>query len=136
MPTNTVVTGHVDSRSIAIGAPPEAVLAVLADARRLPEWAPAFAQAVRPDGEDWIVDTGAGELAVRLRVVPEAGVVDLTRPSDASLGARMRVLPNGAGSAFVFTIIFPPGTPPEAVDAQMATIEEELRTVRALAEAG
>jgi hypothetical protein len=135
MQTTTSTLGHVDSRSIAIAAPPDAVLAILADARRLPEWAPRFAQAVRPDGEDWIVDTGAGDLRMRVREARELGVVDLTRPSDAATGARMRVLPNGDGSAFVFTIVFPPGTPGAAIAAQMETIEEELRTVRALAEA-
>lgn len=127
--------GIVDSRQIAIAAPREAVIAILADARRLPEWAPGFARSVAPDGEHWRVDTGAGELLMEVVVDHDLGTVDLIRPGDPSLGAKMRVLHNGAGSAFVFSIVFPPGAPDEAIAAQMATIEGELETVRALAEA-
>ena len=128
--------GHVDSRQVAIAAPPEAVFAVLADARRLPEWAPAFAQAVREDGEDWIIDSGGAELRVRVVSDAEHGTVDIVRPANPALGgARMRVLPNGGGSAFVFSIVFPPGVGDDVIAAQMTTIEAELETVRALAEA-
>ena len=135
MPTISDTIGHADSRSIAIAAPRQVVLDLLADARRLPEWAPSFAQAVQPDGPHWRVDTGAGELVMEVVVDAEAGTVDLIRPGDPSLGAKMRVIHNGDGCAFVFSIVFPPGTPQEAIDAQMATIDEELVTVRGLAEA-
>jgi hypothetical protein len=127
--------GHVDSRQIAIAAPREAVISILADATRLPDWAPNFARAVQRDGEHWRVDTGAGDLLMEVVVDRDLGTVDLIRPGDPSLGAKMRVLHNGAGSAFVFSIVFPPGAPEEAIVAQMATIEEELVTVRGLAEA-
>jgi hypothetical protein len=127
--------GVVDSRQIAIAAPREAVIAILADARRLPEWAPDFARSVTAEGAHWRVDTGAGDLLVEVVVDHALGTVDLIRPGDPSLGAKMRVLHNGAGSAFVFSIVFPPGAPDEAVARQMATIEAELETVRALAEA-
>lgn len=137
MPTISVEQlGHVDSRQIAIGAPREAVIALLADARRLPEWAPAFAQAVAPEGQHWRVDLGGGaEVVIDVVVDEERGTIDLVRPGDPTTGAKLRVLHNGAGCAFVFSIVFPPGTPDDAIAAQMATIEEELRTVRALAEA-
>ena len=48
----------------------------------------------------------------------------------------MRVLPNEGGSEFVFTLIFPAGTPEDVVAGQMATVESELRTVRELCEGG
>jgi hypothetical protein len=135
MPTISEL-GRVDSRQIAIAAEPEVVVGIVGDAERLPEWAPKFAQAVRPEGDTWIIDMGGGtEVAVRMLVNEELGTIDIVRPADPALGARMRVLPNAGGSAFVFTITFPPGTPDAAIDGQMAVIEEELETVRALAEA-
>src|SRR6478736_2985205 len=63
MPTNRSVTS-----SISIQATPDAVLDLVGDAHALPRWAPGFAQSVRADGEHWIVDTGAGEARVDLRV--------------------------------------------------------------------
>ena len=47
----------------------------------------------------------------------------------------MRVLPNAAGSEFLFSLIFPAGTPEELIVQQMTTVEAELRTVRDLCEA-
>src|SRR4051794_38434005 len=54
-------TNRAETRSISIQAPPDAVLDFVGDARTLPRWAPAFARAVRPDGEHWLVDTGGEE---------------------------------------------------------------------------
>jgi hypothetical protein len=126
--------GHSETRAVAIAAPPERVLALVGDARRLPDWAPSFARAVRGDRDDWIVDTGAGELRIRVRVSPELGTVDILLADDSRQGVFGRVVPNGSGSEFVFTMLFPGGTDPAAIDAQMRTVEEELRTVRRLCE--
>jgi hypothetical protein len=130
----TITLDRCETRSISIAAAPADVLAVVGDARRLPEWAPDFARAVRPDGDAWIIDTGAGDLRVDLRVVPELGTVDILR-GDPPRGAFSRVLPNGDGSEYLFTLFFPEGTDAAAVDAQMATVDAELETVRALSEA-
>ncbi len=131
MPTNTV-TGPVETRSISIAAPPEAVLAVVGDPYRLPEWAPAFATAVEPDGDNWLIGSGDAQFAITVRVSAEHGTVDLLSPNNATFGARMRVLHNHTGSELVFTLVFPAGVAPEAIRAQMETVEAELETVRAL----
>lgn len=131
----TNVPDRTETRTIAIAAPPEAVLDVVGDATRLPEWAPAFAHAVRPDGEGWIVESGGAEFPIRLRVAPEHGTVDILAAAELPRGAFARVIPSGAGSEFLFTLSFPPGTEEAAVVAQMQTVEAELQTVRALSEA-
>ena len=133
--TATTSLGHAETRSISIAAPPESVLELVGDARRLPDWAPAFASAVEPDGRDWLIDAGAGRFRVRVRVSPEHGTVDLLRPEDLSRGAHMRVLHNGDGSELLFTLVFPAGTEDGAIAQQMITVETELRTVRDLCEA-
>ncbi len=134
MHTNTPVTGPVETRSISIAAPPEAVLAVVGDPYRLPDWAPGFATAVAPHGDDWLIGSGDAQFAITVRVSAEHGTVDLLRPDNATFGARMRVLHNHAGSELVFTLVFPAGVDPEAIRAQMETVEGELETVRALVE--
>src|SRR3954447_2835914 len=103
-------TNRSETRSITIAAPPEAVLDFLADVTSLPRWAPNFARAVRPENGHWMVDTGDGELAIELRVSRALGTVDILRPGDARRGAFMRVLPNGDGSEYLFTQVFPEGT--------------------------
>jgi hypothetical protein len=131
----TISLGHAETRSISIAAPPETALELLSDAKRLPDWAPAFARAVEPAGPDWLIDSGGSQLRIHVRVSLEYGTVDLLRPEDPRRGARMRVLNNEDGSVLLFTLVFPIGVDDEAIARQMATVEAELRTVRDLCEA-
>ena len=133
----TITPARAETRTLAIPAPPEAVLRVVADPLRLPEWAPNFAQAVTADGDLWRIDTGAGEIVIDVVVNDGAGTVDLLRPgAETEAGARLRALPSGAGTELLFTIIFPDGVPEDAVDAQMRVVESELETISAMARAG
>jgi hypothetical protein len=131
---HTIITGPVETRSISIAAPPEAVLAVVGDPYRLPDWAPAFATSVDRDGDRWLIGNGAARFPIAVRVAPEQGTVDLLGLDDDTFGARMRVLRNHAGSELVFTLVFPAGVDPAAIRAQMATVEAELETMRTLVE--
>lgn len=132
---HTEPLSHAETRSISIAAPPTTVLDLLSDAQRLPDWAPAFASAVEPDGQDWLIDSGEDQLRIRVQVSLDHGVVDLLRPEDPNRGARMRVLNNETGSELVFTLIFPVGTATNVIARQMTTVESELCTVRDLCEA-
>ena len=127
--------GRSETRTISIAAPRETVLALLGDARRLPDWAPAFARVVEPADDEWLINPGAGQFRICVRVSVEHGTVDLLRPNDPSRGAHMRVLHNEHGSEFVFTLIFPVGADDQSIAQQMTTVEAELRTVRDLCEA-
>ena len=133
---HTISTLRSETRTISIATPPATVLDVVGDARRLPSWAPAFARTIRPDGAHWIVDDGERELRIAVRVDRDHGTVDLLSAEDDRRGAFARVLPNGGGSEFLFTLFFGPGTDEDAVARQMTVVEEELRSVRALCEAG
>jgi hypothetical protein len=133
MPTKQ--TDRAETRSISIAAPPAAVLALVADPLRLPEWAPAFARAVQPDGDDWLIDTGEGQTRITVRVSAEHGTVDLLRATDPTRGAFSRVVHNHDGSEYLFTLFFPDGTADTAIARQMATVEGELEAVRGLCEA-
>lgn len=127
---------RAETRTITIAAAPAAVLDLVADPSNLPRWAPNFARSVRPEGNDWLVDSSAGEARISVRVSREHGTVDLVAAADPGRGAFSRVVPNGGGSEYLFTLVFADGTEETAVARQMAVVEEELRTVRALCEAG
>jgi uncharacterized protein YndB with AHSA1/START domain len=131
----TTKTDRAETRSVSIAAPPAAVLALVADPQRLPEWAPAFARGVQPDGDEWLIDTREGQARITVRVSPEHGTVDLLRATDPTRGAFSRVVPNRDGSEYLFTLVFPDGTAETAIAQQMATVEDELEAVRALCEA-
>jgi len=124
-------TNRSETRSISIQASPATVLDLVGDANALPRWAPNFATSVRPENGHWLVDD---ELLIDLRVDRELGTVDILRPKLPPTGAYSRVVPNGEGSEYLFTLFFPDGTAEEAITKQMTVVEEELRTIRALCE--
>ncbi|MBA2554960.1 MAG: SRPBCC family protein [Geodermatophilaceae bacterium] len=127
-------TLRAETRTISIAASPSAVYAFLADPYNLPRWAPDFASAVRPSGTDWLVDQGSAEVAITVRVSPEHGTIDLLAAANHSRGAFTRVVPNGEGSEYLFTLFFAAETGEAAVEKQMTVVEEELRTIRASCE--
>jgi hypothetical protein len=65
-----------------------------------------------------------------VRVSRERGTVDILAADDPRRGAFSRVIANGAGSEYLFTLQFPDGTGEDAVARQMAVVEAELRAVR------
>jgi uncharacterized protein YndB with AHSA1/START domain len=121
---------NAETRSISIAATPAAVHAYLADAQNLPEWAPSFAAAVRPRGEDWVVIVGDAEIDVAILADRDRGTVDIVSAADHAQGAFLRVLPNRQGSELLFTLLFAHDTPEQEIDAHMATVENELAAVR------
>jgi hypothetical protein len=123
MPTNIVL-----SRSIAIDATPAKVFDFVAEPRNLPLWAPGAVKSVEPSGDDWIFHNGDSERRVIVRTSQEYGTVDLLSPDGP--GVFTRVVPNGTGAEYQFTLFFPEGTPEDAVTAQSDIIDEELVTVR------
>jgi hypothetical protein len=130
----TIATARAETRTVSIDALPATVLSLVGEAENLPRWAPGFARAVRASGDEWVVDNGEVETRIIMRVSREHGTVDILRAEDPLQGAYSRVLPNGAGSEYQFTILFPEGTPDAVVAQQMSNVEEELAVVRKLSE--
>ncbi|MBE2317656.1 SRPBCC family protein [Solirubrobacter sp. CPCC 204708] len=130
MHTNRSVTS-----SISIRATPEAVLDLVGDAHALPRWAPGFARSVRAAGEHWVVDTGAGEALIDLRVSRERGTVDIVSVDQPARAVFTRVLANGEGAEYLFTQFFPESVSEADLRRQVGVVEGELETVRRLAEA-
>ena len=123
---------EVLSRSISVGAPPSAVLSVIGDPERIPQWAPRFAARVRPAARGrWTIGSGQEEFEIRVLASREAGTVDFLAP-DEDRGLFARVVPSGEGSALVLTLVLAAGTPGELIERQRAVLQEELEGVREL----
>lgn len=128
-----------DTQSITIDAPREAVLDFVSDPTAFPRWASGFARAVHVDGRDWLVDTGEGEVRLRVLVSRDLGTVDWLVAAalpDAEIGSFARVVPNGRGCEFIFTRFFPDAMSDREIDDERAVVAIELQTVRALCERG
>lgn len=110
------------------------VLAVLANAARIPQWAPVFADEVSGDSRSgWLVTKDGQAFTLRVAAVPAAGTVDYLREVAAGRegGAYLRVIPRpGGGSVIIMTLPVPPGADPAATAAVLAG---ELAALAALA---
>ncbi|MFC5264678.1 hypothetical protein ACFPJ1_21410 [Kribbella qitaiheensis] len=62
------------------------------------------------------------------------GTIDILSADEPRQGAYTRVLPNGTGSEYQFTLQFPHDAPEEAIAHQMAVVDAELQAVRTLCE--
>lgn len=126
-----------DTQSITISSSPLDVLSFVAEPENLPRWAIGFAKAVEPgDDGEWIVDSSAGEIQLRIETDPGQGTVDyVMKPAaDAEAVAYSRVVPNGGGAEYIFTQFQSPGMTDEIFEGQVDALHHELTTLKALLE--
>jgi len=123
-PTIGDVESRTETQSIESDAEPLAVLAVLADPTRIPDWAPAFADTVVVDDQSgWLATKDGRDFTVRVVTQRDSGTVDYLREVAPGRegGAFIRVVPRpGDGSVVVMTLPLAPG-------AEQATITATLR---------
>ncbi len=124
--------------SIAIARPAEQVYAFVADPQNLPRWAAGLATSeVHQEGDTWIAQAPFGRVSIRFAKRNNLGVLDhdVELESGQVFHNPMRVIANGEGSEFIFTLL----RQPEMTDAQFAAdtqaIEADLRTLKRLLEA-
>lgn len=123
--------------STYIARPPEAVYAFASDPRNLPQWAAGLARSdVRPSGEDWVVDAPFGRVTIRFARTNDFGVMDhdVTLDSGVTVHNPMRVVPNGEGSEFIFTLFRRDDMTQDQFDADRQAVEADLASLKALLE--
>lgn len=126
---------RTETQSIESEADPEAVLALLAQPSRIPEWAPAFADVViGEDSSGWRAVKDGREFGLRVVVNHGTRTVDYLRELTPGRegGAYIRVVPRpGGGSVVVMTLPLLAGVDP--VDTS-AILRDELHALARLAE--
>jgi len=127
---------RADTQTITIDASRSKVFRFVSNPESLPQWARAFCQAIRPDGDAWLVSSPQGEVRVRYRTDEALGVVDfhLSPTPELEALAASRVLPNGDGAEYVFTQFQAPGMPDDVFTGQVHALREELVILKALLE--
>ena len=128
MPNQTV------TRATESDLEPDTIYDVLADVSNLPQWAPAFADAVeREDDPHFRVTKNGAPFRMKLVLNSTAGTVDYVREmaNNRRGGAYIRVTPRPLGGC-VITMTVP--LAPNANEADVAkTVDQELADVIRLA---
>jgi len=123
--------------SVYIARRPAEVYEFASDPRNLPRWAAGLARSeVRRDGDAWVVDAAFGRARVRFVERNSFGVMDhdVTLESGVTVHNPMRVVPNGEGSEFVFTLIRQAGMSDTQFAEDKAAVQNDLKTLKALLE--
>jgi hypothetical protein len=123
--------------SVSIARRPDEVYEFASDPSNLPRWAAGLARTeVRQDGDAWVADAPFGKVRVRFAERNALGVMDhdVTLESGVSVHNAMRVVPNGDGSEFIFTLIRRPGMSDTHFARDKAAVEADLKTLKDLLE--
>lgn len=122
------------TESITIDASPDDVWAFVADPEKLPTWAIGFAKEIQQDGDGWTVTLASGDtMPIRFDTDASARTVDfvLAAAPGVGLAAPSRVVANGEGSEYVFTMFQGPGMSDAMFDQQAAELRRELTVLKA-----
>lgn len=128
---------EVQHVSVYIARGPAEVYEFAADPRNLPRWAAGLARSeVTRDGDAWIVEAPFGKARVRFVGWNALGVMDhdVELTSGVTIHNPMRVVPNGQGSEFIFTLIRQPGMSDAQFAQDKKAVEKDLRTLKDLLE--
>jgi hypothetical protein len=123
--------------SVYIDRRPVEVYAFASDPRNLPRWAAGLARSeIKKDGDAWIADAPFGQVRVKFAPQNPFGVMDhdVALPSGVTVHNPMRVVPNGDGSEFVFTLIRRPGMTDAELASDKGAVERDLKTLKNLLE--
>jgi uncharacterized protein YndB with AHSA1/START domain len=123
--------------TVSIDRPPRAVYEFAADVENLPRWAAGLGTSYRRDGDVLVASGPLGTVKVRFVERNELGVLDhdVVLESGIVVHNAMRVVANGEGSEVTFVVLRQPGASDEALAADVAAVERDLRALKALVEA-
>ena len=123
--------------SVTIARPPSEVYEFASDPANLPRWAAGLARsALVREGDEWVADAPFGRVRVRFAPRNAFGVIDhdVTLESGIVVHNAIRVVPNGEGSEFVFTLLRQPGMTDAQFARDKAAVENDLKTLKDLLE--
>lgn len=123
--------------SIYIHRAPKDVYVFASNPKNLPMWAAGLASSeVKREGDLWAAEAPFGKVKIKFAQVNTFGVLDHDVELDSGVVVHnpMRVLPNGDGSEFLFTLLRQPGMSDEQFLDDAQAVAKDLRTLKNLLE--
>lgn len=122
---------------IAIDRPCADVYAFASNPANLPLWAAGLTNAeLRRDGDVWLAQAPFGRVRIRFAEHNAFGVLDHDVELESGLVVHnpMRVVPNGEGCEFTFTLLRQAGMSDEDFRRDRLAVEADLASLKALLE--
>lgn len=127
---------EVRNITVSIRRPPTDVYAFVSDGANIPRWAAGLGKEIRRADGEWVAEGPLGNVRVRFALPNDLGVADhdVTLSTGATVHNPIRVLPNGAGSSVIFTLMRLPGVSAQQFVQDAQAVERDLTTLKALLE--
>lgn len=125
--------------STYINQAPQDVYAFASNPENLPIWTAGLASSeVKNDGDVWVSNAPFGKVKIRFAQTNAFGVMDhdVELESGVVVHNPMRVVPNGDGSEFIFTLLRQPGMSEEQFGEDAQAVAEDLQTLKTFLEGG
>ena len=130
-----MTTAHSITLTTTLDVPFQTAFAYLADPRNQAEWAVHFIKAVREEGGLVLATTPMGEMPLRVASAVELGVLDIQLGDGPAIPTRL--VPNGGGCEYIFTLGKPPGMPDDVwTNVAIPNMREELDLLKKRLEQG
>lgn len=124
--------------SIYIARRPSDIYEFASNPKNLPLWAAGLASSeVHRDGNAWVADAPFGRVKIKFADKNTLGVMDheVELDSGVVIYNPMRVVPNGDGSEFIFTLLRQPGMSDEQFSEDRRAVEKDLSALKKILEA-
>ncbi len=127
---------EVRNVSVSIRRPPRNVYAFVSNGDNAPRWAKGLGNKIRRVDGEWLAEGPIGKVKVRFAAPNELGVADhdVIFETGVVVHNPIRVVPNGAGSTVIFTLMRLPGRSEQEFNEDAQTVEKDLTTLKALLE--
>lgn len=123
--------------SIHIDLSPAEVYEFASNPENLPLWAAGLARSeLRKTGEIWVAEAPFGKVKIKFTQRNTLGVMDHDVELESGLIVHnpMRVVPNGEGSEFIFTLLRQPGMSIEQFLEDKKAVEKDLASLKNILE--
>ena len=127
---------EVRNVSVSIRRSPKDVYAFITNGEYLSRWATGLGDKIQRVGGEWVAEGPLGKVRVRIAAPNELGVADqdVTLENGVTVHNPIRVVPNGAGSTVLFTLLKLPGVSEEKFAEDAKWVEKDFATLKALLE--
>ncbi|ARU28173.1 SRPBCC family protein [Cellvibrio sp. PSBB006] len=123
--------------SIYINRSPHETYEYASNPEYLSNWASGLAQAdIVRDGDEWVAKAPFGEARISFAEPNSFGVMDhdVKMESGVTVHNAMRVIPNGNGSEFLFSLFLRPGMSEEEFENDARHIKRDLEKLKEILE--
>jgi hypothetical protein len=127
---------EVRNITVSIHRSPRDVYAFISNGENVPRWATGLGNEIQRVDSEWLAEGPLGKVRVRFAPPNDLGVADhdVVLETGVTVHNPIRVVPNGAGSTVIFTLMRLPGVSEQDFEDDAKTVEKDLTTLKALLE--